>query len=246
MSELPRITPTTLRASQQCALRFHRLVNGAGRVRGDPRRRFALPGAITQACRDAHQHAQAQGCSVAGAADHAHPPEDLTPEERHAFAHAVATYAAVADAREGTYHAEDHERFPNQESSTGRFEIMAPVDLVLRHREDRREVRELALREAPEPLADSSRVVLAALALRAPLTYAHCDLRTGTVVEATLEEPDRRTLGADLQRRVMGALGVAQEPIPTPGRWCSGCEVLRTCPAVVHTTAEELRAGGST
>ena len=276
MTDPPRVTPSVLRAADECALRFHRLLaGGAVIVTGDQRRRFALANAIAQACRDAHARAEAEaqamgeggaaGGAVAEALADLPPPADLTPEERDALAHALATYGRLARERPARLDARAGQRFHARDSRTGRFTALAVIDLMVRRapthppaaiaaaaapaadpeatQDGVLEVRDLALQPAPEPPARSTRAILAALVLGAPLVHAHWDLRDGQVTETTFALEDVEALGASLQARVLATLDAATPPSPTPGRWCSGCPVLRSCPAVAHATAAVLRGG---
>lgn len=210
---------------------------------------MALRDALGTAVRAAHDGAAAEGIPVSMVLDGTTPPEGLVYEQRELFDLAVHGYGEVADARGGTPPPQgcvNVERFYDQRSHTGRFELSAVVDVVLEADADTLEVRELAYTPARAPLAEQWRPRLTALLLRdrPVLRYVRVDVLSAEVDELDFVAEDLPGLGGQLQRLLLPLLDDPDRaPEPTAGPWCASCPVRDRCPAVARTPVTAVLEG---
>lgn len=266
MPDAPGLSLGKLGLSRRCSRFLGALLDPETKPRPVPKGAFRLDNGVREAVRVAHEVADRNAGVVANTIDAA-PPPGLSAEERVRFVSAVETYVEFVGDEAVSLHPTVGQ-FLERPSKSGRFRLTGRNDTtVVQRATDVIEIRRLHLGswrpvdrpvrdpEEPEletindaPVADPDNDALLALLITSGrptddesgfvARVRHLWLGGAThetsyeIHSAHITEAGRR-----LTERTELALS---SPSTTPGWWCDGCPLIRSCSAVVSFPDTEL------
>ena len=256
--ELPALRVGTLSLGARCRRRLAAMLDPDTKPRPAAKGAFRLDNAVREAIRVAHEVAD-HGASTIGDTVDLSPPPGLSAEERARFVRALENYVEIAGDDEVSLHPSTGE-FLERPSRTKVFRLTGRNDTTVVDRHTNViEVRRLHLgrwkAEGPDVGDDHALGGAidddALLALLITKGQPSADGELVARVRHLWVGPEPRdvvrliTVGSiNDAGRVLTALVDSSlvSPTPTPGWWCDGCTVVKSCPAVASFSDHELLA----